>query len=113
MIKKIALLLGFFFGFSCILFGQVQLKKTPNWVRISDYDINPEIYSDENSQGTIELLYDNQVNCVTEEIYYRFVIKIVENVGIQAASMFLTTQVINHWLSIKSRSSVMGMQFLS
>lgn len=86
MTKKIAMILGFFLGFQCLITAQVQVKKTPSWVQLSSYNKNPKINSDENSQGTLELLYDNQVNCITEQVYYRFVIKILENVGIQPAS---------------------------
>jgi len=86
MIKKIALILGFFFGFNSLIWAQVKVQKTPSWVRISSYDVNPKIDSDQNLQGTLELLYDNQANCVTEQVYYRFVMKITENVGIQPAS---------------------------
>ena len=84
--KKIALLLLFLIGLSWNFFGQVLQKKTPNWVQKISYETSPDIDLDENSQGILKLLYDNQVNRSTQEIYYRKVSKIEENVGLQSAS---------------------------
>jgi len=84
--KKIALFFVFLIGLSWYSFAQVQQKNTPNWVQKITYDVVPNIDLDENSQGIVRLLYDHQVNRSTQEIYYRNVTKIEENVGLQIGS---------------------------
>jgi transglutaminase-like putative cysteine protease len=84
--KKIALFLFFLISISWSFFGQVQQKDTPSWVQKTSYAVSPDIDLDENSQGILKLLYDNQVNRSTQEIYFRDVSKIEENVGLQSAS---------------------------
>jgi transglutaminase-like putative cysteine protease len=86
MVKKIALSLSILICSIWSLNAQVLQKKSPTWIEKSSYEENPAINLDENSQGTSLLLADNQINNATKEFYYRYVTKIVENVGIQPAS---------------------------
>ena len=84
--KKLALLFSIFFLFALPLKSQVSKNGKPNWVRETQYNLTPDLDLNENSQGLLNLLYDNQINNNTKQTYYRFVSKITENVGIQPAS---------------------------
>jgi transglutaminase-like putative cysteine protease len=84
--KKISLFFVFLICFSFHFFGQVKQKNTPNWVQKTTYNTAPDIDLEENSEGILKLLYDHQVNRSTQELYYRIVNKIEENVGVQNGS---------------------------
>ena len=66
-----------------------QVKKTPklpNWIEKNTFEINPKIDESKISQGNLVLIYDEQVNLNTQEIYVHNAVKITDNVGIQSAS---------------------------
>lgn len=68
------------------IFSQVRIKQKPNWVVSEEYNKTPLINEDEISQGLLTLLYEEQVNIDREEVYYKIVAKVTENVGTQPAS---------------------------
>lgn len=68
--------------------GVAQISKLPEpkWIQAQTYETTPNIDTNDISNGSIILLYNEQVNIPQEEGYLRFVTKIVDNVGIQDAS---------------------------
>ncbi|WP_428741603.1 DUF3857 domain-containing protein [Tenacibaculum sp.] len=66
--------------------GQVRKIKTPDWVTLNEYELNPEIASNEVDQGSLMLLYDEQINLDSQEDYFKTATKITENVGVQSSS---------------------------
>lgn len=68
-----------------ISFSQVTKQNTPLWVnKVSYKDLN--ISDEDAEQGTLLLLFDQQVNTTKKTIYYKFATKITDNSGIQNAS---------------------------
>lgn len=67
------------------LFCQVTKTNEPNWIdtiNYKEYDIN----TDDIIEGTVVLLYDNQVHVPKQESFTRLTTKITDNVGVQNAS---------------------------
>jgi len=65
---------------------KINITDIPSWVTHQDYELNPDVNTNEISQGTMVLLADYQVNIPIQEEYHRIVKKITDNVGIQSAS---------------------------
>lgn len=84
--KKFLFFICCLFSFISLTNAQVKTSSTPDWVVKSTYNVSPKIAADDNSQGLVGLLFDSQMNNNTKQAYYRYVTKIVENVGIQPAS---------------------------
>ena len=73
------------------VFSQVQLKEKPNWVTSEEYNKTPSIKDEEISQGLLTLLYEEQINTDSQEVYYKIASKVTENVGTQPASNISVT----------------------
>lgn len=65
---------------------QVKKVNAPSWVTFTEYEINPKINSEEVNQGSLILLYDQQIDFDSQEDYFKKVTKITENVGVQSSS---------------------------
>jgi len=74
--------------FVCCAYSQntVNVSQHPSWVDFQEYNKYPEVDEDEIIQGTLTLLADYQVNTFKQEVYFRLVTKITDNVGIQSGS---------------------------
>ncbi|MFI1773535.1 DUF3857 domain-containing transglutaminase family protein [Thalassobellus citreus] len=70
---------------SSTLFSQVTQKKEPSWIDTVDY-YKSEMNKDDVAEGSVTLLYDNQVNIPKQEAYSRLTTKIIDNIGLQNAS---------------------------
>jgi hypothetical protein len=66
-------------------FSQVTKQNTPLWVNKISYK-NLNINTEDAEQGTLLLLFDQQVNTTKKTIHYKFATKITDNSGIQNAS---------------------------
>lgn len=86
MKKIISNALAFLFIVYSYSQNQVSVAKTPSWVDIQEYNVEPNIDEEEITQGNLSLLADYQINIPEQEYYFRLVNKITENVGIQSAS---------------------------
>lgn len=86
MKKLISPLLVVFFV--CCSYSQntINVSLRPSWVDFQEYNKSPEVDEDEITQGTLNLLADYQINIFKQEVYFRFVSKITDNVGIQSSS---------------------------
>lgn len=84
--KLISLLLAIFF--ICFTYSQnsINVSQEPSWVDFQDYNKSPEVDEGEITQGILTLLADYQNNIYTQEVYFRLVTKITDNVGIQSGS---------------------------
>ena len=76
----------FYFLFTSIVKSQIKVESTPDWVVNHLFSENPDVNFDDISQGTLLLYYGEQTHVPKEEVYLRMVVKITDNVGIQAAS---------------------------
>ncbi|CAM1352034.1 DUF3857 domain-containing protein [Tenacibaculum crassostreae] len=72
--------------FFTVLYGQVKKTNVPDWVTLTEYEVNPKIDLEEVDQGSLLLLYDEQVDIDTQEDYFKSATKITDNVGIQNSS---------------------------
>ncbi len=74
--------------FVCYAYSQntVNVSSHPSWIDYQEYNPSPEIEEAEISQGALTLLADYQTNVHEQEVYYRLVTKITDNVGVQNAS---------------------------
>ncbi|MGB5982322.1 MAG: DUF3857 domain-containing protein [Nonlabens sp.] len=84
--QKSTSLLLFLFTICAICQNKVHTEKVPNWVQIQDYQTDPEVDSNEITNGSITLLADYQTHIPKQTSYTRFVNKITDNVGIQSNS---------------------------
>ena len=66
--------------------AQITKSSTPYWVKMQTVNENPDIDLNETTQGTVLLLYSEQVNVPMQEAYVRVVTKITDNIGVQSAS---------------------------
>lgn len=74
------------FLIAATFFAQVNKTPFPNWVDIVNFSKTPSIDENTLDNGTLLLLYDQQINETKEHSFYRFVTKITENVGVQSVS---------------------------
>ncbi|MEP5340229.1 MAG: DUF3857 domain-containing transglutaminase family protein [Algibacter sp.] len=72
------------FNFSNIN-AQVLKENTPTWIDKIDFETS-EIDKDDIDNGSILLLYDNQINVAKKVVYNRLTTKITNNAGVQNAS---------------------------
>jgi transglutaminase-like putative cysteine protease len=79
-------LLAVFFICSAYSQNKITVSQHPSWVDFQDYNKSPEVDEGEITQGTLILLADYQTNILKQEVYFRLVTKITDNVGIQSGS---------------------------
>ncbi len=86
MQKLISHLIAVFFV--CCAYSQntVTVSQRPVWVDFQEYKEYPKVDLTEITQGTLTLLADYQTHVPKQEVYFRLVTKITDNVGIQSAS---------------------------
>lgn len=85
--KKSTLLLLLFLSFIYEFgFSQVQINAPSKWVNDLSYNKDFTVDSDNISQGMLTLLYEEQINISTQEIFTKLAHKVTENVGTQPAS---------------------------
>jgi len=73
--------------FVCCGYSQkVAVAERPSWVDFQEYQQKPKVDENEISQGALTLLADYQVNIFQQEVYFRIVNKITDNVGVQSSS---------------------------
>jgi hypothetical protein len=84
--KLISHLLAVFFV--CCAYSQntITVSQCPLWVDFQEYNKTPEVDEGEITQGILTLLADYQINISKQEVYFRLVTKITDNVGIQSGS---------------------------
>ena len=72
----------------CSTYSQntIKVSEYPSWVDFQDYNKHPEVDEAEITQGTLTLLADYQINIFNQQVYFRLVTKITDNVGIQSGS---------------------------
>ncbi|WP_124980394.1 DUF3857 domain-containing transglutaminase family protein [Nonlabens xiamenensis] len=69
----------------CGVQAQVKTSQIPTWVTPTEYSQSPAIDKNELSQGTLQLLRDNQTHLVKETVYIRQVTQVIDNAAIQEA----------------------------
>jgi hypothetical protein len=84
--KKKTLLAYFSFLFILSISSQIKQTSPPKWIETNTYNNEPEIDKNQVTQGVLFLFLDSQINAIKEENYFRKVIKITDNVGIQNSS---------------------------
>ena len=84
--KNHILLYILFFLPITILNAQLKKSNSPKWVEIIKYSNQPNIDESDISQGILSLLFDQQINQIKKEVFYKNATKITENVGIQKGS---------------------------
>ena len=63
-----------------------QIGKPPSWVTIKTVDYNANQQDDEAEDGYVDLLFEKETSLAEQSVYYRKVIKILNETGIQNGS---------------------------
>ncbi len=84
--KLLSYLIAFFFVFCAYSQNNINISQLPSWVNFQDYNKYPEVDDGEITRGTLTLLADYQINTFKQEVYFRLVTRITDNVGIQSGS---------------------------
>lgn len=71
-----------------IAFSQAKpsIEKEPSWVTVSDINYNTSKLDGEAEDGSVDLLYDQQISLEKQSVYCRKAIRILTEAGIQSSS---------------------------
>jgi len=83
--KKLTIALFVTALFTSQLFSQIKKQNAPTWIDSIDF-YDGELNQDDIIDGSVILLYDNQIHIPKQEAYTRVTTQITDNVGVQNAS---------------------------
>ncbi len=65
---------------------KLRIEKEPSWVTINPIDYNNKLLDHEAEDGYLDLDYEKQVSLEQQSIYYKKIIKIISEAGVQNSS---------------------------
>ena len=84
--KKFLTLFCTLFLFFLTTVSQIKKTNQPQWITKTDFNFQPSIDENTIQDGVLTLLFEKQINDIQQKVFYRNVIKVTENAGVQSGS---------------------------